>query len=154
VAGDGLQEREARGAFLGQRLLGEEHREIGGLGGVEHRLRRSLERPVPGPQLEPAVCSRVLDGREQLRTLRREGLVDDDEDALAILQAASLDEVLRPARVGHPRLPRLHRRSIVRQSPSGPQGMDDLEALRRQVVNTRRKSRFTANKSRVPALFL
>ena len=53
----------------------------------------------PRPELESRRAAGVAHGREELRALLDEGLVDDDEYLLAGAQRACADEVLAPARV-------------------------------------------------------
>ena len=111
-----------RAVAAGERLLGEKERELGDLGRVEYGLRRLRQRALAGPQLESPVTACILRGREQLRALGGERLVDDDEHALTRLKAARLDQVLGPAGVRHARLARLHRRRIVRGAANAGAG--------------------------------
>ena len=68
---------------------------------VEHGRRRVLERPLAGPDLEPRLAARVGDGRDELRPLFEQRLVDDDDHRLARLQPGGLDQVGAPPRVPH-----------------------------------------------------
>ena len=71
-----------------------------------------------GPELEPRLGACAAQGVCELGALFDERLVDDDEHALAILDASGFDEVAAPARV-HDGLGR-HSAMVATRAPHDP----------------------------------